>query len=117
MRILKVSISTYNEIAGLLEQEGVKINASGSLELQKDVKLVSPVDFRLATIRRDVANVAAQVCKDSGEFIEFTSKLFDFVLNGKKEEEEKYDNYTFMYLYFFHFNSLSLNFKLQICFL
>ena len=85
---LSVSVSTFNEIASLLEKEGVKINGGITLTLEKGVALVPPVDYRLVTIRRDVLIESIKLVNninisEVSDFIEFTNKLFNYVLNGK----------------------------------
>ena len=86
---LSVSVPTFNEIASLLEKEGVKINSDIVLTLEKGVALVPPVDYRLVTIRRDVLIESIKLVNninisEVSDFIEFTNKLFNYVLNGKK---------------------------------
>ena len=80
---------TFNEIASLLEKEGVKINSDRVLTLEKGVALVPPVDYRFVTIRRDVLIESIKLVNninisEVSDFIEFTNKLFNYVLNGKK---------------------------------
>ena len=86
---LSVSVPTFNEIASLLEKEGVKINGGITLTLEKGVALVPPVDYRLVTIRRDVLIESIKLINninisEVSDFIEFTNKLFNYVLIGKK---------------------------------
>ena len=86
---LIVSVPTFNEIASLLEKEGIKINSDRVLTLEKGVALVPPVDYRLVTIRRDVLIESIKLINninisEVSDFIEFTDKLFNYVLNGKK---------------------------------
>ena len=86
---LIVSIPTFNEIASLLEKEGIKINSDRALTLEKGVALAPPVDYRLVTIRRDVLIESIKLVNninigEVSDFIEFTNKLFNYVLIGKK---------------------------------
>ena len=86
---LSVSVSTFNEITSLLEKEGVKINSDCVLTLEKGVALVPPIDYRLVTIRRDVLIESIKLVNninisEVSDFIEFTDKLFNYVLIGKK---------------------------------
>ena len=93
---LKISIASYNEIAAALEKHGVKVNELPELTLEKNIHVLEhPIDFRLATMRRDAAGIAAQVCKteDILAFLGFTEAIYAYVLNGdnigKKQEEWK----------------------------
>ena len=88
---ITVSLPTFNEIAGLLEQQGIKINEGRSVMLEKGTALVPPVDMRLATIRRDCANIAGVVFKtnDIIGFLTFTDILYHYVLFGKYDQPEK----------------------------
>jgi len=86
---LVVSVPTFNEIASLLEKEGIKINSDLVLTLEKGVALVPPIDYRLTTIRRDVLIESIKLVNninisEVSDFIEFTDKLFNYVLIGKK---------------------------------
>lgn len=82
---LTVSIPTFNEIAGLLEKEGVKINGQ-SLTLEKGTGLVPPIDYRLVTIRRDCVIEAAKIWSGNcGEtFIDTVEAIYQYVLHEKK---------------------------------
>ncbi len=91
---LKVSLATYDEIAGALERAGTKINTGDTLTIGKSDRLIPPIDFRLVTIRRDVMGICAPVYQrnkeqtNAEEFIDFVSKVFNYVLNGEPEKEE-----------------------------
>lgn len=87
MAKLNVSLQTYNELYGLLEKEGHKINDGQILEISKGTALVPPVDFRLVTMRRDCADIVAKTYQ--GEFfIRACNSLYEFVLNGKVKDLE-----------------------------
>lgn len=99
MQKLDVSLATYDEIAGLLEQKGIKINTGEALTLSKTDKLVPPVDFRLVTIRRDVMGICTPAYKspldpngnpitDSADYIKFVDDNFQYILHGKTKSEE-----------------------------
>ncbi len=91
---LTVSIPTFNEIAGLLEQHGVKITDGRSVTLEKGTALVPPIDYRMATIRKDCIAIGANLYKETvavptaEEFLTFADKLLKYVLFGKSEPEE-----------------------------
>lgn len=86
MRI-KVSVSAYNEIATALERLGVKADGTTELTLEKGTQLSCPIDFKMVTIRRDVATIAATCYKDEAalhaplDFVTFCDKLMNWVLN------------------------------------
>lgn len=97
MSKLLVSLATYNEIAGLLEKSGEKINDGKGLILDKSTALVPPVDFRLIAIRRDCADIASKTfMQGSGNFVDYVNEIYEFVLNQKvpKIEIEKKSNPT-----------------------
>lgn len=84
---LKISTSAYNEIATLLERNGIKASEMGELILEKGTQLSCPIDFKMVTIRRDVASIAAQAYKgEPSEFIDFTKKLYEFILSEEKPD-------------------------------
>lgn len=64
MRI-KISTSAYNEIATALERLGVKADGTTELTLEKDTQLSCSIDFKMVTIRRDIASIAASCYKDA----------------------------------------------------
>lgn len=81
---LTVSVPTFNEVAGLLEKEGHKVNGV-SLTLEKGTFLVPPIDYRLVTIRRDCVIEATKIYdKEYHNFIDLTDKIYQYVLEGKK---------------------------------
>ena len=81
---LIVSVPTFNEIAGLLEKEGGKINNDRVLTLEKGVYLVPPVDYRLVTIRRDCVIEATKVYRPgNGSFVKLADEIYQYVLNEK----------------------------------
>lgn len=86
---LTVSVPTFNEIAGLLEKEGQKVNGQ-SLTLEKGTALVQPIDYRLVTIRRDCVIEATKIynnyndVSDECEFIKLVDAIYQYVLNEKK---------------------------------
>lgn len=87
---LKVSEVCFNELAAAAEKVGLKINV-GSITIDKDTTIVDPIDYRLATIRRDCINEAAKVWRygeNDDTFIEFADKVYQFVLRGKQAKLE-----------------------------
>lgn len=86
---LKVSHQTFNEIAGLLEQQGLKLGTNtNELLLEKGDNLVPPIDYRLATIRRDCIVEAVKVYtadKARGNIQEIAENILQYVLYGQKQ--------------------------------
>jgi hypothetical protein len=95
-----VSISTYNEIAGLLETQGIKLGDNHKeITLEKNMELLSPIDYRLVTIRRDVADIAAKSYNQQNfdnheDFVEYVNKLFNFILKGELPEQKSNNTLT-----------------------
>lgn len=84
---IEISVASYDEIAGILEKQGFKLGTNvAEIVLAKGTEITQPVDFRLATIRRDCANLASRVYQESSNmadtFINFTDEVFQYVLNG-----------------------------------
>ena len=88
---LTVSIATFNELAGVLEQQGLKVNDGKTLTLDKGTFLVPPIDFRLATIRRDCVMEAAKIWREgqAQSFIETVNEIYQYVVFGKKDDDVK----------------------------
>lgn len=92
---IKVSISAYNEIATALERHGIKADGTTELTLEKGTQLTCPVDFKMVTIRRDIADIAAKCYKDQahhcdgGMFTDFCDDLMKWVLNEEPETKPK----------------------------
>ena len=86
---LTVSIATFDEIAQLLEQQGLKVNDGKQLILEKGTFLVPPIDFRLATIRRDCVMEAAKIYVKGVDdnFIDLVNEIYQYVVFGKKDEK------------------------------
>lgn len=85
---LPLSIPTYNEIAGLLEQKGIKINDRGTIELKRTDLLTPPVDYRSATIRRDVLTA---ICNSeiNGNLLKICEQAYQWVLTGELPDATK----------------------------
>lgn len=86
--ILKVSMDTFSEISDALEREGRKLGDAKIIQLEKTDTLAQPYNFKLVTIRRDVADIAAKAYKGHDSFIDLVKELYDFVLEGPKSEVE-----------------------------
>ncbi len=81
---LIVSVACFNEIAGLCEKEGVKINSNGTITLEKGLFLVPPIDYRLVTIRRDCIIEASKICVAQDEdIVDCANRIYQYVLNEK----------------------------------
>lgn len=85
---LTVSTATFGEIAAALEQQGFKLGVNvAEIVLAKGTELKQPVDFRLATIRRDAGTIAAQAfnASDMGvDFVQFIDQIYQYILNEHK---------------------------------
>jgi len=92
---LVLSIQSYNEIANIFDQMGVKVNDRQSgLMLDKGTILVPPVDIRQATIRRDVLIEAIKALPHfpnvsrTNDFVDFCETLYQWVYKGDKPQTE-----------------------------
>ena len=91
---IKISVAAYNEIATALERLGVKADGTTELTLEKGTQLSCPIDFKMVTIRRDVATIAATCYKDELtihglEFVDFSDKLMNWIMNEETKLERK----------------------------
>lgn len=89
---LLVSLSTYNEIAEILEKKGISTAEQRELTLEKGTQLEAPVSYKLVTIRRDAAGIAALVYKDQNminDFVDFCDEVYNYIMYGKPEEPKK----------------------------
>lgn len=94
---LSVSLSTYNEIAELLEKKGISTAEQRELTLEKGTQLEAPVSYKLVTIRRDAAGIAAQVYQrtvniendEDIHFIDFANRVYEYIMYGKPDEPKK----------------------------
>jgi hypothetical protein len=59
-----------------------------SLTIKRDVTISQPIDFRLATIRRDCLVEAVKLCAggDNGDFELIAKRMYDFVIGKEKQE-------------------------------
>lgn len=95
---LKVSESTYNEIANALDAQGKKVVPGAILTIEKDTTIVNPLDWRLITLRRDVSDIAVKVYAEADEdgnqacenFVRFAAELYEFVKSGTVPELKGY---------------------------
>lgn len=91
MSKITVSISTFNEIASILEKKGQKLGENATtLTLDKGDFLAPEHDLRMATIRGSVAQTAATAWKGSNypvDFIKFVDELYNYILTGKTEND------------------------------
>lgn len=92
---IKISVSAYNEIATALERLGVKADGTTELTLEKGTQLSCPIDFKMVTIRRDIAEIATKAYKDAIQennaamrqelkFVEFCDQLMNWILSEEK---------------------------------
>jgi len=87
---VRISVAAYNEIATALERLGVKADGTTELTLEKGTQLSCPIDFKMVTIRRDIANIGAQCYTEQttieGTFVEFCDKLMNWIMTDKNYE-------------------------------
>jgi hypothetical protein len=88
---LTVSAAAYNEIASALEKEGLKLGVNvGTLVLERGTELVQPIDYRLATIRKDAGLIAARAYGPIEiSFVDFMDSIYQYIINGPKQKEWK----------------------------
>ncbi len=86
---IKISTAAYNEIATALERLGVKADGSTELTLEKGTQLSCPIDFKMVTIRRDVATIAASSYQHREDrqqsFVPFCEDLMNWIMDENKE--------------------------------
>lgn len=91
---IKISTQAYNEIATALERLGVKADGKTELTLEKGTQLSCPIDFKMVTIRRDIASIAAQSFNGEGQafkeqtdgFVNFCKQLTEWIMSEEKPE-------------------------------
>lgn len=85
MPTITISVPAYNEIAAILEQQGHGMGDGKTLTIERGTQLKSPIDFRMVTIRRDVADIAtkANVAVDRENFMKFVKELYEWVVQEK----------------------------------
>jgi len=84
---LSISAASYNEIAAALEKKGMKLGENvGVLQLERGTKLEQPIDYRLATIRKDAALIAARICQGNPNIliIDMIDEIYQYIINGKQ---------------------------------
>lgn len=89
---IKVSNDTYNELYEACTLAGYKLGENvTSLTIDKDTSITNVINFRLVTMRRDVADIASKTYQhDTGvKFVDYVNELYEFILNGKAEVKPK----------------------------
>lgn len=94
MAKIKLSLSAYNELQTALERQGIKSTSTDKIILEPDHQIVTDVDYKLVTIRRDIADIASKTFShqniDNGEnFVEYVDKLFNYIMFGPVKNEEE----------------------------
>lgn len=87
MPSITVSAATYNEIAAALQKQGLELDKNvTTLTIEKGTTLTPPIDYRLATIRRDCADIVGKFWKESQseDYWDTVNRLYEYVLNGPK---------------------------------
>jgi hypothetical protein len=96
---LVVSLATYGEIAMLLEAKGMKPSEGRPLIIEQGTVIAPPVDFRLATMRRDAIVEASKLTSNSlkistSEFINIANDIYSYILNSQIPKETKPDQWS-----------------------
>ena len=91
MTKIVVSNSAFNEIIAALEKQDKKLGQNvTTITIEKGDYPVPENDLRMATIRADVAKIAASVwVGDTKNFVVFANEVFNFVLSGKVNDPNK----------------------------
>lgn len=92
MAKIKISLAAYNELQIAFERHGIKQLTNEKIILEPDNQIVTDVDYKLVTIRRDIADIASKtfsVNEMGVGFVEYVDKLFNYIMFGfvKKEKE------------------------------
>jgi hypothetical protein len=95
---IKVSETCYNEIANALDRLGKKVEPGAKITIEKNDKIINPIDLRAATMRRDAAQIAqvayrsditnttGQVSANPQSFVEFCNEIYQFILKGEYQQ-------------------------------
>ena len=90
---IQVSHNTFAEIETAMAAQNVKINQNASnLTIEKGSVIEAPTNFKLVTIRRDCADIAAKSYNANihgPDFIEYTHKLYNFIMDEMPVETKK----------------------------
>ena len=85
---ISVSTECYDEILAAMKVIGLETTPD-QLTIKRDVTISQPIDFRLATIRRDCL-VEAVKMKEVGNVIDTASDMYKFVIGiGRTAQEWK----------------------------
>ena len=88
MTTIKVSIPTFHEIASALEKQGKKLAVNtGIITIEKDDTIINPIDWRLATVRKDC--IIEAVKTGDKNVLKLAKEMFNYVIEGKIENETK----------------------------
>ena len=89
---IEISSASFHEIADALAKQGYKLGDNADvITLQKGTKIEQPIDFRLASIRKDAGLIAARAFNpsDMGQsFVSFMEEIYEYIINGKQQPTE-----------------------------
>lgn len=80
---ISISTEAFDEFQVAMKAAGLD-TMPDQLVIKRDVNITQPIDFRLATIRRDCL-IEAVKANDAGSILELAQKMYDFV-TGKEVE-------------------------------
>ena len=87
---IQVSHDAFAEIETAMEKAGVKINQNTTnLTIEKGNIVEPPVNFKMVTIRRDCADIAAKSYNPELhgiDFIAYVENIFNFIMNETKRK-------------------------------
>lgn len=95
---IKVSHDTFNEIEAALQSAGREIDGNNDITIEKTDALVQPINFKLATVRRDCLCEAVKVATSgySAEVMNITdlaNEMYEFVIKGKQTTKPEKDGW------------------------
>lgn len=92
---ISVSTECYDEIASAMKAAGLEATPD-QLTIKRDATITQPIDFRLATIRRDclveavkIVSVPPNQVVAGTEIIAIAIQMYDFVIGIDKEPKPK----------------------------
>lgn len=89
---IKISLAAYNELQTAFERLGIKSISSEKIILEPDHQITTDVDYKLVTIRRDIADIASksyETFENKEPFVEYVNKLYNYVMFGPVKNEKE----------------------------
>ncbi len=85
---IAVSTECYDEILAAMKAIGLETTPD-SLTIKRDVAISQPIDFRLATIRRDCLVEAVKARPDGTDCILLAHQMYNFVIGHPGQQTNK----------------------------